>query len=95
MADRVVGDRSQVHDSVKSHELRRSHITNVSRGPRRLRHRAEVTPFVPPSVQPDCLVAMVTEKRHQDRSDIAPVAGDENSLWHLAIILCTSRGEGA
>ena len=66
----------------------------MSRGAhRRLRHRAEVTPFVPPSVQPDRLVAMVTEKRHQDRSDIAPVAGYENSLWHPAIILCTqSKG---
>jgi hypothetical protein len=80
VAQRVVRDRSEVHDRVEAREVVDRDVADVApqRGDR-LRLVAEAAARVQAGVEPDHLVPRRLEERDEDGADVAVVTGDENS----------------
>src|SRR5664280_383211 len=79
-----------MYDGVESNELGRGDVSNVAgRRPLGVGHRTEITAFVPAGIEPEYLVSMVTEERHEHRSDISAIACDEHP--HSAMLLHVRR----
>jgi hypothetical protein len=89
-AERVVGERRQVHDRVKALKLPRTDVAHVELE-RRLEvvGLAEVAAAVEEAVEPGDIVPAHPQRRREHRADVAVVPRDEDS--HRAALTRTSR----
>jgi hypothetical protein len=80
IAQRVVGQRGQAHDRVVAGQLADLHIPHILRaGQHVFRRGTEIASLVQTEVEAINLVPSSTKQRHQDSTDVATVARDEDS----------------
>ena len=80
IAQRVVGQCGQAQDRVVASQVAGLHIPHVLRALQHVfRGGTEIASLVQAEVEPLNLVPGSSQERHQDRTDVATVARDENS----------------